>query len=109
MNADTGALRWKQQTTDSDSWTVGCLLPTPTPNCEGLADGANLDYDFGATPNIFYASGRLLVGVGQKSGVYHAFDAQTGQILWQQQLSLPQPNGGKSGIQWGSSCDGSRL
>ncbi|MEU7755572.1 PQQ-binding-like beta-propeller repeat protein [Micromonospora sp. NPDC049171] len=109
VNADTGALRWKQQMTESDSWTVGCLLPTPKPNCEGLEDGTNLDYDFGATPNIFYANNRLLVGIGQKSGIYHTFDARTGQVVWQQQLSIPQPNGGKSGIQWGSSYDGRRL
>jgi outer membrane protein assembly factor BamB len=37
---------------------------------------AQLDLDFGASPNLFKtATGRLLVGDLQKSGVYHAADA----------------------------------
>jgi polyvinyl alcohol dehydrogenase (cytochrome) len=109
VNADTGALRWHQQMTDVDNWTVGCMNATTAPHCPGLADGTALDFDFGAGPNLFRANGRLLVGVGQKSGVYHTFDAATGQIVWQRQLSEPQPNGGRSGIQWGTSYDGAQL
>jgi polyvinyl alcohol dehydrogenase (cytochrome) len=109
VDADTGALKWHQKMTQSDDWTVGCMFPTGAPHCPGLADGTALDFDFGASPNLFVANGRLLVGVGQKSGVYHTFDAATGRIVWQQQLSVPQPNGGRSGIQWGSSYDGHRL
>lgn len=109
VDAATGGLKWKQQLTNSDIWTVGCLEPTDQPHCPGLADGTALDYDFGAAPNIFTVNGRTLVGVGQKTGVYHTFDIHTGAIVWQQQLSVPQPNGGKSGIQWGSSYDGQRL
>lgn len=39
---------------------------------------AQLDLDFGASPNLFRtATGRLLVGDLQKSGVYHAADASS--------------------------------
>ncbi|GLZ42046.1 PQQ-binding-like beta-propeller repeat protein [Actinokineospora sp. NBRC 105648] len=109
LNSATGQVKWKQKMTAADTWTVGCLLPAPQPHCEGLADGTNLDYDFGASPNLFYANNRLMVGIGQKSGVYHAFDAITGQVVWQQQVAVPDPNGGFSGIEWGSSYDGQRL
>jgi polyvinyl alcohol dehydrogenase (cytochrome) len=52
---------------------------------------------------------RTLVGVGQKIGVYHVFDARTGEVVWRRQLGVPLPSGGISGIQWGSSYDGRRL
>jgi polyvinyl alcohol dehydrogenase (cytochrome) len=110
VDAATGALRWKQQMNKEDTWTVGCIVPDPKPHCEGLDGGTNLDYDFGASPNVFTTrQGRRLVGIGQKSGVYHTFDARTGEIVWQQQVGVPQPNGGWGGVQWGSSFDGRRL
>jgi polyvinyl alcohol dehydrogenase (cytochrome) len=109
LNAQTGAVRWKQLMNDADTWTVGCIVPDPQPHCEGLENGTNLDYDFGASPNVFKAGGRTLVGIGQKAGVYHTFDARTGEIVWQQQVGVAQPNGGWGGVQWGSSFDGQRL
>lgn len=109
VDPQTGTLKWKQQMTNPDTWTVGCLLPTDQPNCPGLTDNSALDLDFGASPNLFTVNGRLLVGIGQKSGVYHTFDAATGQIVWQQQLSVPSAPAGEYGIQWGSSYDGTHL
>jgi polyvinyl alcohol dehydrogenase (cytochrome) len=108
LNIDTGAVRWKQQMTHPDTWTVGCIRPAMA-NCAGMADGTNLDWDFGSSPNVFTVGGRTLVGIGQKSGVYHAFDATTGQIVWQRQLSYAKHNGGSAGILWGSASDGRRL
>ena len=108
LDADTGALRWKQQVTHPDAWTLGCIQQT-TANCAGMADDTNLDWDFGSSPNVFTASGRTLVGIGQKSGFYHAFDATTGQIVWQRQVSVAQHNGGSMGILWGTASDGHRL
>ena len=113
LNADTGALRWKQQMTHPDRWTVGCIRPferkLPVEHCIGMADDTNLDWDFGSSPNVFTVSGRTLVGIGQKSGFYHAFDAATGQIVWQRQLGVAQHNGGSMGILWGTASDGHRL
>jgi polyvinyl alcohol dehydrogenase (cytochrome) len=109
LDARTGGVRWKNQVTEADTWRSLCNDPEPEGYCPGLGDGSALDYDIGATPNVFRAGGRTLVGVGQKVGVYHAFDARTGEVVWRRQLGVPFPSGGISGIQWGSSFDGKRL
>jgi len=50
---------------------------------QGLGSCSDEDLDFGASPNLFTdASGRKLVGAGQKSGVYHVFDATTMAPVW---------------------------
>jgi outer membrane protein assembly factor BamB len=47
------------------------------------ADDANLDDDFGASPNVFTTQGgRTLVGEGRKDACYYARDAKTGQGVW---------------------------
>lgn len=104
-----GRVKWKNQVTKADTWRSLCNDPDPEGYCPGLKDGSALDYDIGATPNIFTVNGRTLVGVGQKLGVYHVFDARTGEVVWRRQLGVPLPSGGISGIQWGSSYDGKRL
>ncbi|OXM59479.1 hypothetical protein CF165_47470 [Amycolatopsis vastitatis] len=111
LDARTGGVRWKNQVTKADTWRAECTQPDPNGYCPGLADGTALDYDISATPNIFRVGDRMLVGVGQKSGVYHVFDARTGEVVWRRQLGVPQGNGGSGvqGIQWGSSYDGKRL
>ncbi|MGW5644434.1 outer membrane protein assembly factor BamB family protein [Saccharopolyspora sp. NPDC003752] len=109
LDAFDGELRWKQQVTDADSWRDLCNVPDSEGYCPGLKDNTALDFDLGAAPNLFPVQGRMLVGVGQKSGVYHAFDAQTGEVRWRRQLSVPSPLGGATGIQWGSSYDGQNL
>lgn len=109
LDARSGAVRWKNQVTKADTWRQLCNDPEPEGYCPGLGDGSALDYDIGATPNIFRVGNRTLVGVGQKVGVYHVFDARTGEVVWRRQLGVPLPSGGISGIQWGSSYDGRRL
>jgi polyvinyl alcohol dehydrogenase (cytochrome) len=113
LDLDTGALRWKHQINHPDQWTVGCIRPIehqlPAEHCAGMADGTNIDWDFGSSPNVFTASGRTVVGIGQKSGIYHVFDAATGQIVWQRQTSVAQHNGGSMGILWGTAYDGHRI
>lgn len=109
LDTRTGGVRWKNQVTKADTWRTLCNDPEPEGYCPGLADGTALDYDIGATPNLFRANGRPMVGVGQKLGVYHAFDARTGEVVWRRQLGVPLPSGGIAGIQWGSSYDGERL
>lgn len=109
LDARTGKVRWKQQVTKADTWRSLCNDPDPEGYCPGLKDGSALDYDIGATPNLIRLGNRTLVGVGQKSGVYHAFDARTGAVEWRRQIGVPLPSGGISGIQWGSSYDGRRI
>jgi hypothetical protein len=51
---------------------------------------AQLDLDFGASPNLFPDSqGDQLVGALQKAGVYHAADADTMQPVWSRVLGTP--------------------
>jgi polyvinyl alcohol dehydrogenase (cytochrome) len=59
----------------------------------GLECG-RLDVDFGATANIFELDGRTVVGVGQKSGVYHVMDAKTMKPVWKTVVGIPSAVGG---------------
>ena len=53
------------------------------------------DLDFGASPNLYTdAKGRQVVGDGQKSGVYHAFDRGTMAPLWHTVVGPPSLVGG---------------
>ncbi|MET0753765.1 MAG: PQQ-binding-like beta-propeller repeat protein [Pyrinomonadaceae bacterium] len=116
LNINNGAERWVKQLKPNDTWNLSCnpesigLPPGSGPNCPTLNPN-DKDYDV-QSPNIFYTiiNNRLrkLVGVGQKSGVYHALDADTGAIVWQRQLSIGG-TGGLGGIQWGTSWDGERI
>lgn len=111
LDTVTGKARWTRKMTDVDTWRSECNPQSEEDKayCPNLPDGTALDFDLGAAPNLFRAGGRVLVGIGQKAGVYHVLDAHTGKIVWQRQLSKPMPSGGLSGIQWGSSYDGRRL
>jgi polyvinyl alcohol dehydrogenase (cytochrome) len=109
LDVRSGAVRWKQQVTKADTWRLLCGKPDNEGFCPGQRDGTALDYDIGATPNLLRVGDRTLVGVGQKSGVYHVFDARTGEVMWRRQLGRPIPGGGIGGIQWGASTDGKRV
>ncbi|GAA3048129.1 polyvinyl alcohol dehydrogenase (cytochrome) [Actinokineospora globicatena] len=109
LNARSGAVKWKQQVTKADTWRLLCGFPDAEGYCPGQKDGTALDYDLGATPTLFQVRGRTYVGIGQKSGVFHAFDARSGQPTWRRQLSVPMPGGGLSGVQWGTSFDGRNI
>jgi polyvinyl alcohol dehydrogenase (cytochrome) len=62
---------------------------------QGIGSCGDIDLDFGASPNLFRdASGRKLVGGGQKSGVYHAADALTMAGVWSTVLGPPSLAGG---------------
>lgn len=66
-----------------------------------------LDLDFGASPNMFRDRlGRRLVGIGQKSGVYHAVDPVTMQPRWKQVMGAPSAVGGIVGT---AAFDGTSL
>ncbi len=55
-----------------------------------------LDLDFGAAPNVFRdRGGRLLIGAGQKSGVYHVFEpTDLSKAAWKQIMGVPSAVGG---------------
>lgn len=48
------------------------------------------DVDFGAAaPNLFEVDGRLLVGEGNKDGVYYTVDRLTGEFVWKADVQDP--------------------
>jgi polyvinyl alcohol dehydrogenase (cytochrome) len=62
---------------------------------QGIGACGDIDLDFGSSPNLFTdARGRKLVGAGQKSGVYHVFDATTMAPVWTQIVGPPGALGG---------------
>jgi polyvinyl alcohol dehydrogenase (cytochrome) len=84
LDGRTGAIRWVNQRTPDDTWTVRFPPVPPHP-----------DYDFGDSPQLYQLSdGRRVVGAGQKSGFYHVLDALTGQAIDQIQLEPGGPLGG---------------
>jgi polyvinyl alcohol dehydrogenase (cytochrome) len=74
---------------------------------QGLGSCSDLDLDFGSAPNLFRGpDGRKLVGAGQKSGVYHVFDAETMKQVWTQIVGPPSSVGGIVGS---TAYDGSSV
>ncbi|MDQ3933469.1 MAG: PQQ-binding-like beta-propeller repeat protein [Actinomycetota bacterium] len=62
---------------------------------QGVGSCGDIDLDFGAAANLFRGpDGRKLVGAGQKSGVYHVFDAKTMKGEWTQIVGPPSAFGG---------------
>jgi polyvinyl alcohol dehydrogenase (cytochrome) len=62
---------------------------------QGLGSCSDADLDFGASPHLFKdASGKQMVAAGQKSGVFHAFDAATMTQAWSSIVGPPTAVGG---------------
>lgn len=69
----TGSLKWSTQFTAID------VFPNGSP--------VGKDADVGGSPNLWTSGGRDLVGVGDKAGVYHALDRDTGKEVWKRPLT----------------------
>lgn len=121
----TGAVKWSFFGAGVDVWERICGehpgVGFPFPMHEmGRPAGAErivppaadfLNWSFAAgSPQIFEVEigGRLrhLVGAAHKSGVYWAFDAATGDIVWH---SVVGPWSEPGGLSWGAAWDGDRL
>jgi polyvinyl alcohol dehydrogenase (cytochrome) len=106
LELQTGAVRWSSKMQGPDAWTAACE-PFPRRNCP---DPAGPDYDFAQGALAFTVAGqdgpRPLLGAGQKSGIYWAFEPATGQVVWS---AIVGPPGVRGGMQWGSASDGRRI
>ena len=115
LNMSNGRIKWAQRMVDwnesgvpngSDDWNVACFIP-PFTNCP---TNSGPDYDFGSAPNriVYFDHGhrKTLIGAGQKSGFYYAFDPDTGAELWRTHVG---PGSTLGGIEWGSASDGVRI
>ncbi len=104
LNLSTGAIKWATSAIPFDAWNVACIPGFGNPgNCP---QPAGPDYDFGQGPTLYGVDNRALVGIGQKSGQYWAFNPNTGAVVWRTQVG---PGGITGGLQWGSATDGSRI
>jgi polyvinyl alcohol dehydrogenase (cytochrome) len=110
LSLGDGHVIWGRKIEGWDAWNVACAFEPPGATwCPSVQSP---DYDFGgAGPNLItIGNGKktteTLVGVGQKSGVYWAFDEATGAIVWH---TLVGPGSSLGGIEWGTAYDGSRI
>lgn len=94
LDLATGEVAWSTQFTYPDVWSMN------------EAAGGGVDGDVGAGPNLWESGGRAMVGGGDKRGVYHALDRETGEVVWETEMTPGSLLGGVIGT---SAYDGERL
>ena len=100
LDLQSGAIKWSKRLQGEDVWTVACLQDPSPVSCP---EPGNPDYDFsGSGPNLIGD----IVGFGQKSGMYWAFNPDDGTLLWN---TLVGPGATLGGIEWGTATDGQRI
>ena len=77
LRMDDGRIAWSHQATEGDTF-----------NARG-SPGA--DADFGASPLLFEANGRKLVGEGDKAGRFYVLDRATGELVWNRKVDFVAP------------------
>jgi polyvinyl alcohol dehydrogenase (cytochrome) len=104
LDLDTGAIKWSNQTTAEDAFTMACGTADTT-NCP---EKEGPDHDFGQSPILVtLADGKRVIVAGQKSGVVHGFDPdQRGKKLWSTTVGR---GGALGGVEWGSASDGQNM
>lgn len=101
LNKGAGSVNWSYKVEPYDAWTTGCRLVPPN-NCPSPKGP---DYDLGGSgPNLL----DRMVGFGQESGVYWAFNPDNGDVLWSTFVG-PAGTGTLGGIEWGTATDGKRI
>lgn len=86
-----GSVRWSFQATANDVWNTACDTDQPA----SCPPENGPDFDFGAAVILAAGSnGEERVLAGQKSGLVHALDPDTGELIWQTRV-------GRGGIQGG--------
>ena len=113
LSMDTGELRWIQQTTPGDAFTLACDSgiagfpvsddPIARANCP-QSDGPDVDY--GSSPILITREGDDLLLAGQKSGVMYGMRPETGEIVWEARVA---DGGVLGGIEWGFASDGTYV
>ena len=106
LDLKTGELVWNYQATSGDAYVIGTFNEdgTSMEPCANCPDPTGPDVDFGMAPVLTKRiDGKEVLIVGQKSGVVHCLDPDTGQPLWQKRIGR---GGALGGIHWGIATDG---
>ena len=113
MTMDTGEIRWIQQTTPGDAFTLACTSGIPgLPGADNPIARANCpesdgpDVDYGSSPVLITRDGDDLLLAGQKSGVMYGMRPETGEIVWETRIA---DGGLLGGIEWGLASDGTYV
>ena len=94
---------WARQALAGDAWNTGCLEATGPARAK-CPESAGPDHDFGSAPILTtLANGRRVLLAGQKSGLLHALNPDTGEFIWQTRAG---DGGVLGGIEWGFATDG---
>jgi len=96
LELQSGKVRWVNQLTANDNWTLGCRATnTDNPNCPSTLGP---DYDFSASPALTTIDGRDLLVLPQKSGMTYALDPdKQGTLVWQHRIGQGSGRGGQYG------------
>lgn len=107
LDLTSGKIKWAGRGLPYDAWNVGCGLNIPgvflVPPNDNCPNPKGPDWDFAQGP-MWLGGG--LVGAGQKSGMFWAFNHKSGALAWATQVAPPGLTGG---LQWGSATDGNRI
>ena len=111
FDLQTGKPRWSFRGAGPDARRLGCGDPAPS-WCPPWQNNFSV-WDFaGSGVNVFRVgkgkgrNSRLIAGIGQKSGVYWALDAVTGELVWSRLVGHGDDPGG---IQWGTAVDRNHI
>ncbi len=98
LDLNTGELIWNFQATAKDAYISAC------PDAANCPDPPGPDLDFGMAPILTVRKdGKEVLVVGQKSGVVHCLDPDSGLPIWQKRIGR---GGALGGIHWGMATDG---
>ncbi len=91
LDLTSGKVNWVFQATAGDAWNVAC----DSVNNQSCPEENGPDFDFGGAALLADSDrhGQLVIS-GQKSGVVHALNPDTGELVW-------QTRAGRGGIQGG--------
>jgi outer membrane protein assembly factor BamB len=111
LDMSTGIVRWSRNLGRINAWTSACVVPPfPNVNCPpdpgdhvGFAQAPILKLNL---PHKLGGEKRDQLFVGQKTGVVYGLDAETGTIIWSNQVS---PGGYFGGMEFGSAADDQYL
>lgn len=80
LDLATGAVKWAYQGLAGDAMNLACVSEDKT-SCP-KENGPDLDFGGASAMLVTIPNGRQLVVAGQKSGVVHALDPDTGKLIW---------------------------